>query len=610
MARGSYLKGPNYVHPERDSAVGSRNSLNRDGRDEYTEAKLLIDEEVDKVLNHVTNKLPPEVLEKIHVGGTVKEVLHNYYNQSYHNMYNRYMTSVEDEMGKKFRDLVDKEEAQSLNKYNPRDVSYLLESIGKEGMFNTDAMENSVVNIYGHLQGHIQKRAFDLEDNTRKLLSGKTGVGGFLRGKFAGSVVKCSFGNNALKPDTVTDVDLVLSVPESTLVKPVYHYQAASETIVKDIISEHILQLINNEVRKINEELKDAKQNTLSQGKKVFEKVKKLEDHVGFGDATTESPQFAHMAKKFVDAIKGIGPELNAIDHDPLDIRENVLRLISEENIRDRGFNSAINKLVGLLDISLLGYQHIENFKNSRKVVIREYEDTNTPLLPDEHYSVTLTFLDDLQLRELRTAFCQQLDDFVYETDKLKRVFEKIHENEKVEQGFKDYEDIASEILNEVNQSSSKSAQPEEIPRADVWDEITFVQPKTADIEKLNETYVGQKRHLNEQLRILRDRVAKLYDSDNPSERVILEQRLDFLQEEILRFNKKFNPFQVYPGLFVEVSFASINRRDQTTSRMGNVLTQFLNEVTANIPDFSHTEYHQRHLDQEKTPGVFASIVS
>ncbi|MBU2514384.1 cytochrome C oxidase subunit II [bacterium] len=609
MARGSYLKGPNYVHPERGSAVGSRNSLNRDGRNEYAEAKLLIDEEVDKVLNHVTNKLPPEVLEKIHVGGTVKEVLHNYYNQSYHNMYNRYMTSVEDEMGKKFRDLVDKEEAQNLNKYNPRDVSYLLDSIGKEGMFNTDSMENSVVNIFGHLQGHIQKRAFDLEDNTRKLLSGKTGVGGFLRGKFAGSVVKCSFSNNTLKPDTVTDVDLVLSIPESTLVRPIYHYQAASETIVKDIISEHVITLINKEVHKIDEELKDSRQNILNQEKRVFEKVKKLEDHIGFGDDSNDSPQYAHMAKKFVDAIKGIGPELNAIDHDPLDIRENVLRLISEENIRDRGFNNAVNKLVGLLDISLLGYQHIENFKNCRKVVVREYEDTNKPLLPDEHYAVTLTFLDDLQLRELRTAFCQQLDDFVYETDKLRKVFEKIHENEKVEQSFKDYEDIASEILNEVNRSKSKSAQVEELPRAELWDEITFVQPKVADIEKLNETYIQQKSHLKKQFNILRDRIANLYENANPPERVILEQRLDFLQDEILRFDKQFNPFQVYPGLFVEVSFASINRRDQTTSRMGNVLTQFLNEIATDIPDFAHTEFHERHAGQEKTPGAFASIV-
>ena len=607
MARGSFTKGPNYVHPERDSAVGSRNSLNRDGRNEYGEAKLLIDEEVDKVLNHVTTKLPPEVLEKLHVGGTVKELLHNYYNQSYHNMYNRYMTTVEDEMGKKFRDLVDSEEAQNLNKYSPRAVPYLLDSIGQEGMFNTDSIENSVVNIFGHLQGHVQKGMFDLEDKTRKLLSGKSGIGGFLRGRFSSSVVKCFFSNNDLKPDAVTDVNLVLNIPESEFTRPIYHYQAASETIIKDIISEHIIKKINEEVDKMNEELVDSKQDSLNQGMRVFEKMKKLEDHIGFGEASDDSPQFSLMAKKFIDAVKGIGPELNFVDYDPLDVRENVLRIISDENLRDRGFNDAINKLVGLLDISLLGYQHIESFKNCRKVIIREYEDTNIPLLPDEHYAITMSYLDELQLRELRTTYCQQLDDFSYEAEKLARVFEKIHDTEKVEQGFKDYEDIAREILDEAQRIHPKSPKSDELPRAELWDEVAFIQPEKSNIEKLNETFLEKRNKLMKQYQILRDKLVHLYETDNPPERIIMEQRLDFLEAESEKYFNGYNPFQVFPGLFVEVSLCSINRRDQTLNRMGNVLTQFLEELTLDTPDFVHEEYHQKKSSHSKSTGTFTS---
>jgi hypothetical protein len=608
MARGSFLKGPNHVHPERDSAVGSRNSLNRDGRNEYAEAKLLIDEEVDKILNHVTTKLPPEVLEKLHVGGTVKELLHNYYNQSYHNMYNRYMSTVEDEMGKKFRDLVDTEEAQSLNKYNPRAVPYLLDTIGQEGMFNTDAIENSVVNIFGHLQGHVQKGMFDLEDETQKLLSGKTGIGGFLRGRFAGSVVKCFFSNNELKPDTVTDVTLTLNIPESEFTKPVYHYQAASETIIKDIISEHIIKQVDEEVGKLNEELVDAKQDELNQNMKIFEKMKKLEGHVGFGEADADSPQFSYMAEKFIDAIKGIGPELNFVDYDPLDVRENVLRIISDDNLRDRGFNDAINKLVGLLDISLLGYQHIENFKNCRKVVIREYEDSNIPLLPDEHYSMALTYLDELQLRELRAAYCQQMDDFAYESEKLSKVFKKIHEAEKDEQGFKDFEDIAREILDSARSVHPKSPGSEDLPRAELWDEVTFVRPEKSNVEKLNDTFQERRKHLLKRYKILRKKLNQLYETDNPSERIIMEQRLDYLESETHKYSHRFNPFQVYPGLFIEVSLSSINRRDQTLNRMGNVLTEFLNELTLDTPDFIHEEYHQEKTNQGKSVDIFTSF--
>lgn len=610
MARGSFPKGPNYVHPERDSAVGSRNSMNRDGRNEYAEAKLIIDEEVDKILNHVSNKLPPEVLEKLHVGGSIKEVLHNYYNQSYQNMYNRYITTVEDEMGKKFRDLVDEDEAQNLNKYNPRDISFLLDSIGKEGMFNTHSVENSIVNIWGHLQGHVQKGTFDLEDETRKMLSGKSGVGGFLRGEFSGSIVKCSFSNNPLKPDAVTDVNLVINIPEPNLNKPIYHYQVATENIIRDIISEHILQQIDKEIDSMSADLTDAKSDDVSHEKKIFEKIKKLDEKVSSSDQSADSPQYNHVAKKFLDAIKGIGAEVDFNEFDPLDTRENVLRIVNDENIRDRGFNDATNKLVGLLDVSNLGYQHIENFKNCRKIEIREYEDKTVALLPDEHYQITVAFLDDLQLREIRTAFCQQLDDFAYEAEKLNRVFEKIYLSEKTEQGFKDYEDVAAEILGTARRIDTRRPAEEDLPRAEIWDEITFVAPEKNDMDKLNESFLERKKHLLEQYRILREKLAKLYENDNPSERIIMEQRLDFLEEETQSYLQSYNPFQVYPGLFVEVSLSSINRRDQTLSKMGNVLTQFLEDIAKDIPDYAHEEYHQQRVSHERADAAFSSSFS
>jgi len=99
--------GPNVIHPEIPSAVGSRNSLNRHNRDEYSEARVVVDEEVDKILNHLHAKLPPEVTTRLEVMGGIKGKLHSYYNQSLQNMLNRYVTTVEDEMGKKVRDLVD-----------------------------------------------------------------------------------------------------------------------------------------------------------------------------------------------------------------------------------------------------------------------------------------------------------------------------------------------------------------------------------------------------------------------------------------------------------------------------------------------------------------------
>ena len=99
MAAIDLPKSPNVFHPEKLSAVGSRNSLAQEFRDQQAEVDLLMSEEVDKVMNHITSKLPKEVTEKLDVMGGLKEKLYNYFNQNYQNMFNRYIVTSEDEMG-------------------------------------------------------------------------------------------------------------------------------------------------------------------------------------------------------------------------------------------------------------------------------------------------------------------------------------------------------------------------------------------------------------------------------------------------------------------------------------------------------------------------------
>ncbi|MFH2130937.1 MAG: cytoplasmic filament protein CfpA, partial [bacterium] len=255
MAKGPFQKGPDIIDPEQPGAVGSRNSAYRDGRNEYGEAKLIIDEEVDKVLNHISTKLPPEVLEKLHVGGTVKEVLHNYFNQGLQNMYNRYLVSVEDEMGKKFHNMVDGEEFQNLNQYAPRNVSTLIDNIGGAGAFTNASIERSIVNVYENLQGHLKKSVSDLENKTQKILNGKLDIGALLDGNFTNMVLKSNFRDNPLKPETVNDINLILNIAESELAEPIYHYQIASEVIIRNVLSSHILKIIEKNVQEINAEM-------------------------------------------------------------------------------------------------------------------------------------------------------------------------------------------------------------------------------------------------------------------------------------------------------------------------------------------------------------------
>jgi hypothetical protein len=609
MARNSKTKGPNYIHPEKASAVGSRNSINRDDRNEYEEAQLIIDEQTDKIINHISAKLPPEVLEKIHVGGTVKEVLHSYLNQGYQNMFNRYLVTAEDEMAKKFRNLVDKEEARNLNNYTAREVPDLLESIGGVDRFNSGQMERSIANLFGHLQGHVQKGVFDVEHITNKLLREKSDIGAFVSDNNSYSLVKCYLKNNPLKPETVNDISLGINIIESEMLKPIYHYQTASEVIIKDIVSQHILKLVDKEVEAINHQLIDENQNVLSDDDAVIEKLKKLEDFISFEDQGENSPKYDFIAEKFLDAIHGLGAEIEAIDFDPLSVKENVYEIVEGENIRNNGFNSAVKILTSILDHSQMGYQHIENFKNTRKLVIREYADVNPSILPDERFSVTLTYYDDPQLREMRTAYCQQLEEFKSEAEKIRKVYDKIFQIEKKNQGIIDFEDVAAKYTKTgTNQTggwfNKKTDETTEEP-VKLWDEISFIMPERSNREKMNETFKEHFVYINKQLSLIRDRLKELYHWDTPSERIIMEQRLDFLEDNFNEFSQQYNPFHLQAGLVIEIKVSTIKRKEVTMNGISLVLKDFINRISRGFSDQSLTSYHKgKMFSQESSKSV------
>jgi hypothetical protein len=178
-------KSPNVFHPEKPSAVGSRNSLAQENRDQQKEVDQLLHEETNKVIHHINSRLPKEVLERLDVMGGLKEKVYNYFNQNYQNMFNRYIVTTEDEMVKKVRNFIDKEEMKTLSRYTPKEIAALLDEVGGADKFNTGEIEKSMVNMFGHLQGHIQRGVNELENLTNSLLRQKTDVGAFIRGENA-----------------------------------------------------------------------------------------------------------------------------------------------------------------------------------------------------------------------------------------------------------------------------------------------------------------------------------------------------------------------------------------------------------------------------------------
>jgi len=587
-------RSPNVFHPEKPSAVGSRNSLAQDYRDQQKEVNQLLEEEANKVLHHLNSKLPKEVLERLDVMGGVKEKLYNYFNQNYQNMFNRYMVTAEDEMVKKVRGFVDREEMKVLNRYTPKEIANLLDEVGGADKFNTGEIEKSMVNMYGHLQGHIQRGVNDLETLTNSLLRQKTDVGAFVRGENAYSIVKCAFKDNIYKPKTVTDVKLSVNILDSELISPIFQYQATVEYLIKDLIAKHYMDEIDKAVEKLKDERIDQGLEELSDGEIIFAKMKKVKDFTDDDIDNPKSRRYEVIAKDMMDRINNLRAEIDPATFDQLNVRENLKKIIDTENIRNRGFNTAINSLTSILDTSKMGYQYIENLKNARELILREYDDTNNAVLPDERYAIRLRYYDQQQLLEERKAYEVMIRSYETEVEHLWDVLNTRYEDSKFLTRVTDFNDLAKIYKRKIKKVKDQSGSPVYESIAKVWDEISFVKPAETEVEKMNRTFLYEKDKIRKRLIIMRDKLKHMYDYQYPIERRVMEERLAFLETEFVKFDYIINPFHLQPGLLLDVDITSIKRKKATLDGMANVLNEFLHGVSKGFQDAAFASFSRR----------------
>jgi len=588
-------KSPNVFHPEKPSAVGSRNSLAQEYRDQQAEVNQLLEEETNKVIHHLTARLPKDVLERLDVMGGLKEKLYNYFNQNYQNMFNRYMVTSEDEMEKKIRNFVDKEETKVLARYTPKEIATLLEDVGGADKFNTGEIEKSIVNMYGHLQGHVQRGINELETLTNNLLRQKTDTGGFIRGENAYSIVKCAFKDNIEKPKTVTDVKLSINILDSELISPIFHYQVTMEYLIKDLLSKHIIDLIDKELEKSKDERIDQGLEELSDSEILFTKLGMVEDYTDDEVDNEKSRRYKIVSKNIMEKLSQLRAEIDPETFDQLNIRENLKKIIDIENIRSRGFNTAINSITAILDTSKMGYQYIENLKNGRELLIREYEDTDVANLPDERYEIKLKYLDSSQLIEERKAYDVQLKSFETEIQHVWDLVEVIYEDSKPFGKIIDFNDLAKKMKKRIKtRINDKTGAPlyEDIDK--VWDEISFVKPAETEVERSNRTYIYEKDKLRHRIILMREKLKGMYDYRYPIERRVIEDRLFFLEREYYRFDYMINPYHILPGLILDMDITSIKRKKATLDGMANVLNEFLHGVSKGFQDAAFASFSRR----------------
>ncbi|MBN1798967.1 MAG: cytochrome C oxidase subunit II [Spirochaetales bacterium] len=588
-------KSPNVFHPEKPSAVGSRNSLAQEFRDQQAEVDLLLSEEVDKVMNHIASKLPKDVLERLDVMGGIKEKLFNYFNQNYQNMFNRFIVTSEDEMVKKVRNFIDKEEMKTLARYTPKEIAALLDQIGGMDKFNTGEIEKSLVNMFGHLQGHIQRGVNDLENLTNSLLRQKSDVGAFIRGQNAYSVVKCSFKDNNYKPKTVSDVKLSVNILDSELISPIFHYQVTVEYLIKDLISKNIIDILDKEIEKLKDRIIDEGREEMNDSEILFEKMRRVEQYTADDKDDPKSKRYTFFAKSLMDKIEGLRAEIDPAEYDPLNIRENLKKIIDIENIRNRGYNTAINSITSILDTSKMGYQFIENLKNARELRIKEYEDTDVGILPDERYAIRLKYYDNAQLINERKAYDVMLKSLEVEVQHLWDVLEMVYEDSKFFKGIVDFKDLAKRTKNKIRKKiKAVTGDPlyEDIEKS--WDEVSFIKPAETDIERMNRTYLYEKDKIKRRIILMKEKLQSVYGYRYPIKRRVMEERLTTLEAEFNKFEYVINPYHIQPGLLLDVDITSIKKKKATLDGMANVLNEFLHGVSKGFQDAAFASFSRR----------------
>ena len=139
---------------------------------------------------------------------------------------------------------------------------------------------------------------------------------------------------------------LSINVIDSELISPIYHYQVATSTLIKEVISNHVHELVNKEIKSLNTSLLDAGKEELNPSEAIFEKFRLLDNYFSSDDGKDEDSKcYQFLAKNFLDAIEGVGAEIEMDHYDPLALRESIKKVIDNENIRNRvRFNTANNE--------------------------------------------------------------------------------------------------------------------------------------------------------------------------------------------------------------------------------------------------------------------------
>jgi len=480
-------------------------------------ATVLLAQETDRLMEHLDARLPKEVMADGR--DSLREKLHNCLDEIFQKVFFRYLETSD---GKSLLDNIERDRVNIFSLHSPKEVAGLLCSGDGSQRFNSGEIEKSLLSQASAIS--------DLEALAESILRQRTDADVFLGEDNVCTVVACAFRDNALKPKTVTDLKLCISVADSDLIDPFFRYHAVVRYLIRDLACLHLIAAIDKEIEAIGEP----------------------ED--------IEIPVFA-------DRIVERGSKTDTAAFEIINIRHSVRKNAEIESVCTQGFGKAVSFLAAILNVLNLKYQFMEYEQNGHKATIREYEDSDDPSLPDERYQITLRFLDESQLAEECKSYDLQFRDIEKKVQHLWDLIEVIYQDSKHVFKVNDFEDLAKKNKSRIQHLIKDRAgdpQYESIDRD--WDDISIVR--------------HGKEAIRARLTRMRERITNMYEFLYPVERRVMEERLSRLEKEYACFEHMVNPYLLQAGLVMDVDITSIKQKKTTLNSIAVVLEDFLCNVS------------------------------
>ena len=457
----------------------------------------LFTEGTARVFERLAGSLPKEVLENNDVYRLLKAKVYNCVNRNFRVLSALYTSNMQP----------DKNDGGSLF-----DAVHSGSKPGKCGM------DKFFFNDFP--SGRNGKGLDELVKHTDIILRQKTDTGAIFRNGDTHSVLKCVFKDNAVKPETVTDVNIVINIFNSELIKQVRR-NLVSEYLVNDVILNHIVNLFGG----------------------------------GEGSVTNYSK---------------IPDMLDACEISPSDVDLRIIHnyrdtLPDAGEILKSGFEDAVNLLTSMLNKNNMGYQYIDRLMNEHETVIREYGETDTSRLPDENYTIKLFCFDDVQLEQYRKSYDAQFAQLQTRVRNLRDIIEVIYQDSKSIFHVNDYDDLAKKNKKQIKKLNNDKTDNPPDEKGEAGGTLGGAVGATGGEEKKGTQKTLMR--MNERLR----NMCSLY----PAERKVMEERLSLLEGEFAYFDSLNNPYQFKPGLLVDANITSIKRKMTTLDSMAKILNEF-----------------------------------